>query len=248
MVYKQSLTYLLIICLISLFLLSCDNLSQERNKPIICFTFDDGHLNAFQQGYPLFLEYGYPATSFINSGWIGRPTAVSWENINELCENNWEIGGHTVDHAELMELSYDEAYYQIIQDYNNFQEKGIKLTSFALPAGHAHERDYTIIKSIYKNIRTSIAKEIYTPLNRYDLGYFAYQTGYTAETVKQRIRRGEIKGEVLIIIGFHRIGTDEENPVTNCTPQDLREILAWIAEHDFEVMRLNDAVDKILRK
>lgn len=248
MVYRQNLIYLLIICLISTFLLGCDNLSQERTSPIICFTFDDGHLSAYQNGYPIFLEYGYPATTFINSGRVGKPGFVTWDNLLEEEADNWEIAGHTVNHADIAELDYDDAYAEIIDDFNNFQEKGIKVSSFALPGGHAQEKDYAILKSVYKNIRTSIDKEIYTPLNRYDLGYFAYQTGYTAESVKQRIRRGEIKGEVLIVIGFHRISEDETYAVDNCSPGALREILDWISQHDFTVMRLDDAVEKVLKK
>ena len=156
MVFKQSLIYLSILSTLSLLFISCDSFSQERIKPIICFTFDDGHLNAFENGFPLFQEYGYEATTFLNSGMIGNYGRVSWEQVLEQYNNNWEIGGHTVNHFELAELNDEEAHYQIIQDINNFSDHGINLVSFALPAGHATGRDYEIIKSVYKNIRNSI--------------------------------------------------------------------------------------------
>ena len=179
---------------------------------------------------------------------IGNYGRVSWEQVLEQYNNNWEIGGHTVNHFELAELNDEEAHYQIIQDINNFSAHGINLVSFALPAGHATERDYEIIKSVYKNIRNSIDKEMHLPLNRFDLGYFAYQTEYTSENVKDRIIRASINGEALIVIGFHRISDGQTDEVTNCNVQDLEEILAWVAYKDFEVLRLDKAIEKLLKK
>ena len=228
-------------------MISCDDVSQEQSSPIICFTFDDGHLNAYENGLPLFDEFGYEATSFINSGLIGRFGRVSWDQVLDLSQHGWEIGGHTIEHWELMELDDDEAYYQIIQDYNNFAEHDIELSSFALPAGHASERDYDIIKGVYENIRNSIDKEMHIPINRFDLGYFAYQTEYNSETVKQRIIRGAINGEALIVIGFHRISENPTGEIVNCTPQDLREILSWVNDKDFEVLRLDKAIEKLVK-
>lgn len=182
----------------------------------------------------------------MNSGRVGKPGFVSWEQLHEEAENNWEIAGHTLNHAQLTELDDDEAYYQIHQDYNNFAEKGITLSSFALPSGHASERDYDILKSIYKNIRNSIDKEIHIPINRLDLGYLAYQTGDNPDLIKNRIIRGAINGEALIVIGFHRISDQEAGLIANCSPQDLEEILSWVNKKGFSVMRLDKAVEKLL--
>ncbi len=224
---------------------SCDSYNQELNKPIICFTFDDGHLNAFENAFPLFKQFSFTATSFLNSGKIGNPGKISWSNIDSLVNHGWEIAGHTIDHVDLAELDDDEAYYQIIQDYHNFTNQGIELSSFALPGGHATLRDYDIIKGVYKNIRNSIDKEMHTPLNRFDLGYFAYQTNYRAEDVKQRIIRGYNNGESLIVIGFHRISEEQVNTVANCKTDDLEEILSWVYNNNFPVMTLEEAVNKL---
>lgn len=226
---------------------SCDDISQERNKPIICFTFDDGHLSAYKNGLPLFQRFDYEATTFLNSGFIGKEGRVSWEQVLDQYANGWEVGGHTINHFELAELDDDEAYFQIAQDYNNFFEHGINLVSFALPAGHASERDYEIIKALYKNIRNSIDKEMHSPLNRFDLGYFVYLTEYDSEMVKERIIRGSINGEVLIVIGFHRISQDQTYAVDNCTPRELEEILSWVSEQDYQVMRFDKAIEKLLK-
>jgi len=246
MAYKQTLISLLALLILSLFLISCDINHQERVQPIICFTFDDAHLNAYENGFPLLEKYNFQATSFINSGTVGRYKRLSWEQILDLHNHNWEIGGHTVNHPELPELSDEDAYYQIVQDYYNFLEHGIELNSFALPSGHATERDYAIIKSRYKNIRNSIDKEMRLPLNRFDLGYYAYQTEYTPQMVKERIIRGSINGEALIVIGFHQISENNIDAIDYCRTEDFEEILCWLAEKEYIVMRLDQAVEKIL--
>lgn len=245
MAYKLNLIFLLLIVILSLFVTSCDSYSQEINKPIICLTFDDGHLNAYENAFPLLEQYGYTATTFINSGMVGNLGRVSWNQIKNLADHDWEIAGHTIDHVDLAEVTYEEAYYQIVEDYHNFTNQGLELASFALPGGHATLRDYDIIKGLYKNIRNSIDKDMYIPLNRFDLGYFAYQTQYNPEMVKQRIIRACNNGQALVIIGFHRVSDNPTLAVDNCTIKDFEDIIAWIYDQNFQVMTMKNAVNKL---
>jgi peptidoglycan/xylan/chitin deacetylase (PgdA/CDA1 family) len=38
---------------------------SARNSPIVVFTIDDGMLSTYTGGFPVFQEFGYPATAFI---------------------------------------------------------------------------------------------------------------------------------------------------------------------------------------
>jgi hypothetical protein len=68
--------------------------------------------------FSLMPEYGYRGTCYVNSQYLYGPKNMSLAQIRELHNNyNWEIGGHSLRHENLAELTYEEAEYTISQDY-----------------------------------------------------------------------------------------------------------------------------------
>ena len=56
------------------------------------------------------------ATFFINSGFIGDPDHLSVEQLRRARRAGNEIGGHTVDHANIQPLSTAEATAEVCDD------------------------------------------------------------------------------------------------------------------------------------
>lgn len=46
--------------------------SVERGKPAVAITFDDGFRNVLTEAAPVLGRYGFPATVFVPTGWLGR--------------------------------------------------------------------------------------------------------------------------------------------------------------------------------
>ncbi|HQP33188.1 MAG TPA: polysaccharide deacetylase family protein, partial [Candidatus Cloacimonas sp.] len=110
-----------IVFLLSILLSSCNFFTPaERNTPVICLTFDDQKDGVYTYAFPLMQEYGYRGTCYVNSRYLYGPKIMSLAQIRELHNDyNWEIGGHSLRHEDLAELTYEEAEYTISQDYWN---------------------------------------------------------------------------------------------------------------------------------
>lgn len=224
-------------------ILSCSLGKDEQPVTIVCLSFDDAHSSVYEHALPILNRYSLRATNFVNSGLVGNPQVMNWQQIQSL-ENDygWETGGHGLDHVNLAELSYEEAEQQILADKSLLIQHGLRPRSFAIPFGISPSSFYPIITQAYSNIRGSQDIPMHMPVDRQNLGYLPFQSGWTASTIKARITRGVANREALIIIGFHRIETPNAGYYDNCPSSELEEICRWLKETELKVMTVSEAV------
>lgn len=78
----------------------------------IMFDFDHADKTMLTEVQPLLAEYGFNATLFFHTGVMDDPRlankVMSWDEIAQLMELGWAIGGHTVSHPNLSRLSYTD--------------------------------------------------------------------------------------------------------------------------------------------
>lgn len=217
-------------------------------QPIICITFDDADVSIYENAFPIMNEFGYTATNFVPSGWLGQYGKLTWEQVEEMeLDYGWETGGHTLNHQDLGSLSYAEADSVIGLDHDNLLNHGLTAHSFALPGGHCPDDYFPIIRNYYQNIRTSQDLPMLHPIDRNTLGYCPFQSSYDSHDMIDRIIRGVSNHEDLIIIGFHTIRTDSTGYATNCTPTEFRRILIWIKDHKMRVKTIVKAMDYLVQ-
>lgn len=214
-----------------------------QSAPVIVFTFDDQHASVYDVAFPIMQEFGYRGTHFVNTAALGQPRLFSAENLQEMClEHGWEAGGHTLNHEDLNQLSHSEAIRVISEDHQNLVDMGLNPRSFALPKGQCPKNLYPFLCNLYDNIRGSSDFAMHAPLNRKALGYLPFQTGWSAQQIKQRILRGIAARERLIIIGFHRFDATDEGYTDSCEGEVFRAILSFVSEMELKVLPLCEAV------
>lgn len=111
-------------------------------------TFDDGDADLFWSVRPVLKEHGFSASAFIVSGFIGgtndwetAPTLVGRrlldaEQLRTMAAEGWDIGGHTVTHADLTTLGPEEVKREITECRTQLQDLlGIPVESFCYPSG-----------------------------------------------------------------------------------------------------------------
>lgn len=232
---------LILLLAFSLLLGSCTVVEVTDSPLIICLNFDDGYRDVCQNALPILDSFGIKATCFINSGSIGKPILMSWDELSELQDTyGWEIGGHGYSHANFSELSFEEARKEIEEDWSLLREKGFSPKSFALPYGICPHEYLSLIKARYQNIRSTNDLAMHKPIDRLNLSYYPYHYGWTAQRVKDRILQAMADKEALLIIGFHQVGfTDNWQ---DCHPEILEQICAFIREKGLKTMTLKDAM------
>jgi peptidoglycan/xylan/chitin deacetylase (PgdA/CDA1 family) len=114
----------------------------------ICITFDDGYAITAESALSVLREAGWPATVFVptaNVGdfnrWdepLGHPILpiLDWAELKALTQHGWEIGGHTVTHSRLADLTECEAEREMRQGKEELESHlSVNVTSFCYPFG-----------------------------------------------------------------------------------------------------------------
>ena len=70
-------------------------------KKSIVITFDDAWRSAYDIAVPILKKYGFTATFFVYTDFIGGGKALSWNNIKELSEAGFDIQCQTKTHRNL---------------------------------------------------------------------------------------------------------------------------------------------------
>jgi peptidoglycan/xylan/chitin deacetylase (PgdA/CDA1 family) len=118
------------------------------DRPVV-ISFDDGFADFYSQAFPILDQYGFAATLYVVSGYVGgrsqwlqaqgegeRPM-LTWEQIFALDEAGVEIGAHTQTHPQLDTLATSVARDQIQGSKLVLEQRlGKRVTSFAYPHGY----------------------------------------------------------------------------------------------------------------
>jgi len=128
---------------------------------VVTIGFDDGTADQFAARLVL-QDHGMNATFFINSGPIlaGDPDHMTPAQLGALAALGNEIGGHTVDHANIQPLSTADATHEVCDDRTQLTQWGQQYqfpapVSFAYPFGSWDTNSEAIVASCgYTSART----------------------------------------------------------------------------------------------
>jgi len=150
----------------------------DTGKPLppkaVAITFDDGRYGQYKWAYPLLRQYGMVATFFITTGWVGKNTFLTWEEIKEMSENGMAIGSHSISHAHEPAQNDVDLKHELADSKKIIEEKiGKKIDYFAYPGGGVNERVIGFVKEVGYKAALSVYKIIdQGPRYRYSIRRF----------------------------------------------------------------------------
>jgi len=79
-------------------------MTYQRAIPLrsVVITIDDGYRSIYDNAYPLLKEYGFTATLFVYTDFVGATSmSVTWDQLREMKAAGFEIESHSVSHSDL---------------------------------------------------------------------------------------------------------------------------------------------------
>ena len=118
----------------------------------VVITIDDGYESVYRHAYPALKKYGFTATLFVYSDFVGARDALSWAQLQDMAQSRViDIQAHSKTHRNLIERlagESDSAYRQNIDTEvkqprwaleRQLATSGVRIRHFAFPFGDANE-------------------------------------------------------------------------------------------------------------
>ena len=103
-------------------------------RPVI-ITFDDGNLDVYTNAFPIMRKMGFVGTVYIVAERLGEYNLVNAEQLAEMAAAGWEVGSHTMSHADLT-YNHWQLSYELQQSRTLLEDTlGVPVLTLAYPYG-----------------------------------------------------------------------------------------------------------------
>ncbi len=120
-------------------------MSSGEPGTVISMTFDDGWANNATAA-SLLAGYGMRGTFYVNTNTVGTSGYLTWAELAAMDARGSEIGGHSLDHADLTSLDSVEARRQVGEDRASLTARGFDALSFAYPFGESNSAVQRLVR------------------------------------------------------------------------------------------------------
>lgn len=194
---------------------------EEPEEGCLSLTFDDGLKSHYTTVYPMLKERGFGATFFVMAEQEEDPDGramMTSEEVQELAEEGFEIGSHTLTHPFLSDLS-DEELEQELSESKRFLEEtyGITINFLALPYRNYNSKVLDVAKKYYAHARVIFGDPDEFLVNGYGMMYNS-----SVEDVCSYINGAATEKEWLVLV-FHDV--IERPLVWDTSVEDFEAIL-----------------------
>jgi len=137
----------------------------------VSINFDDGLDNTYMVAFPIMKKYGFrgtvfPVTDAITQGlephawgrndernYGVRTRPMTLEELRDLHQHGWEIGGHTKTHCIFTETTLDKVEKELHESTRFLKDCGFNPIAFAYPGGFFTRETKALVEKYYRCAR-----------------------------------------------------------------------------------------------
>src|SRR5580704_3954864 len=220
------------------------------SKTIVSLTFDDSDEDQYTNALPALEAYGMHATFYAISGYIGVHSGyMTVPQLQAIYNAGNEIGGHTVLHPNLTQVSTDEATREICDSRDTLLNWGFPVTDFAYPysaynsategivkqCGYNSAREDGDITSPYGCVSGCPLAETIPPTDPYGVrAPQSIQDTWSLADIEGEVTQAENNGGGWSVLVFHHICDNACDPYS-VTPENFNALLSWLQTQNVSV-------------
>ncbi|MDP9860746.1 MULTISPECIES: polysaccharide deacetylase family protein [Streptosporangium] len=222
---------------------------------VVSLTFDDGDVTHTAAARML-ERRGMRGTFYVNTETIGGDAKLDRRALAAIARAGHEIGGHTLTHIRLTQLTRSEQRTQICDDRRTLIAWGYRPTTLAYPFGSVDSDAKAVARQCGYDAARRVgglkewgcpgcpAGEEPRPRDRYEIrtpGSIREDT--LLRQMRQQVLNAEKTGGGLVPLVFHRVCAG--CGVYSVSPETLDDFLGWLAgrkAHGTVVRTMHDAV------
>lgn len=214
-------------------------------SPIITLTFDDGAESNIKTVFPVLNSFNMSSVQCYSTAFI-EGSLENIENVRAFRNAGHEICSHTVSHPDLTKINLEELNYELEHSQDYLKEiTGESVSSFASPFGEYNDNVLNKINDYYQVHRT--VDEGFNSLDNLDIRRLKVQNmnpETTLDEFKGWVNKA-IADKTWLILVYHRVDDSNLNPFDTYT-NDFKSQIEWLSGQEIEVLRIDDALSKIL--
>lgn len=217
--------------------------SASDIKPACLITFDNGIDSVFTKAYPILKAKKMIATAYIQADKINVNGHMTPTQLQELNANKWDLGNHTITHADLTTLTQQ----QCEDELNGCKDalNALGLTRASLHVAYPQGTENATVLAAMTAFGAKTGRKIGNQGSTFD-AYWPYQIrAYYIQTVNTV---AEVKGWIdtalannfTPILLFHNIVDANPAPVYQWTTADFTEIINYIETLGLQTLTIDE--------
>jgi peptidoglycan/xylan/chitin deacetylase (PgdA/CDA1 family) len=213
-------------------------LADLTNKKAVVLVFDDGWLDQYTNALPILQQYGYPASFAVIPAYMEHkyPAYMSWDDVVDLQENNFDIVSHSLNHLHLNEVDNSTLYDEVLGSKMLLSEYGINTSVFVYPFGEGGDNSTVrdVVSQSYSIARgTNETQVSLLKYDKYNLNAYAITSNTTIT------KFATYCNHQLTIIFYHQINPSITDP-SIVSPTQFTEELQYLKDQGYIVATLKD--------
>lgn len=175
------------------FVSELDQYADKSN--VFALSFDDGFLDNYLYAYPLLKKYNAKATIYLATQ-IEGIEKLNEVQIQEMADSGViEFGAHTQHHVNLLKLSDEEAFAEMLASKKDVEALVGTCRSFAYPFGRFNEKHQQMAKDIGFSNAVSTRKKVeaFTPANQFNIPRVSTHGAMNALQMRIALAKGRYK-------------------------------------------------------